>query len=133
MERAYPLTYLSELIEATRTQGGPARVVLRNSERFGLIHLYFAHGHLTHVQGHRETPLRSLEDLATWHTGGIRRDEVEAAAGALAADPRLEAALDLALSMLEQQGISRPIPPVMPPGMAPGPIPDPPSMIFDFA
>lgn len=135
MQRAYPLAQLSEMIAAARTQQRPARLVLRNTERFGLIHLYFAHGRLIRVEGHRETPLRSLEDLAAWRVGAVRRDDVEDLPGALAADPVLEAALDYSLRVLESHGISRAIRSVTPP--AP-PQPGPPirgsagpSMVFD--
>lgn len=115
MQRAYPLAQLSEMIAAARAQPRPARLVLRNTERFGLIHLYFAHGRLVRVEGHRETPLRSLEDLAAWRVGAVRRDDVEELPGALAADPTLEAALDYSLRVLESHGISRAIRSVTPP------------------
>jgi hypothetical protein len=121
MQRAYPLAQLSEMVATARAQQRPARLVLRNTERFGLIHLYFAHGRLIRVEGHRETPLRSLEDLAAWRVGVVRRDDVEELPGALAADPALEAALDYSLRVLESHGISRAIRSVTPPTPQQGP------------
>ncbi len=139
MQRAYPLAQLSEMIAAARAQPRPARLVLRNTERFGLIHLYFAHGRLVRVEGHRETPLRSLEDLAAWRVGAVRRDDVEELPGALAADPTLEAALDYSLRVLESHGISRAIRSVTPPAPQQAQQPAPairgtagPSMVFDL-
>ena len=115
MQRAYPLAQLSEMVATARAQPRPARLVLRNTERFGLIHLYFTHGRLIRIEGHRETPLRSLEDLAAWRVGVVRRDDVEELPGALAADPALEAALDYSLRVLESHNISRAIRSVTPP------------------
>jgi hypothetical protein len=139
MQRAYPLAQLSEMIAGARAQPRPARLVLRNTERFGLIHLYFAHSRLVRVEGHRETPLRSLEDLAAWRVGAVRRDDVEDLPGALAADPTLEAALDSSLRVLETHGISRAIRSVTPPAPQQAQQPAPvlrgtagPSMIFDL-
>lgn len=139
MQRAYPLAQLSEMVAAARAQPRPARLVLRNTERFGLIHLYFAHGRLVRVEGHRETPLRSLEDLAAWRVGAVRRDDVEELPGALAADPTLEAALDYSLRVLESHGISRAIRSVTPPASQQAQQPAPairgtagPSMVYDL-
>jgi hypothetical protein len=136
MQRAYPLAQLSEMVATARAQPRPARLVLRNTERFGLIHLYFAHGRLVRVEGHRDTPLRSLEDLAAWRVGAVRRDDVEDMPGALAADPTLESALDYSLQVLESHGISRAIRSVTPPA-PPQPAPalrgtGGPSLVFDL-
>src|SRR5258706_13216319 len=76
MEHGHPLARLAAFVAAARARGRPTRLVLRNTERFGLVHLYFRNGHLDHVEGHLNTPLNSLVDLATWQLGVIRQDEI---------------------------------------------------------
>src|SRR5262245_48547161 len=90
MEHGYPLSRLLALVASVRALATPARLSLGNSERFGVLHLYFRGGRLIAVEGHRDTPLNSLADLATWQNGVIRRDEVEVVP-VTAPDPRLEA------------------------------------------
>src|SRR5258705_13256882 len=76
MEHGHPLARLAAFVAAARARGRPTRLVLRNTERFGLVPLYFRYGHLDHVEGHLNTPLNSLVDLATWHLAVIRQDEI---------------------------------------------------------
>ncbi len=66
MGQPSPLSRSSVDITAIRTQRQTLRLVLRNTERFGLIHLYFERGRLVQVQGHKDTPIKTFADLATW-------------------------------------------------------------------
>jgi hypothetical protein len=105
MEHTYPLSRLSIDITTVRAKGQTLRLVLRNTERFGLIHLYFEHGHLVQVQGHKEGPLKSFADLATWSQGTIRQDEVALGADKRGINPGLEEGLDSTLMQLESRGV----------------------------
>jgi hypothetical protein len=83
--------------------------VLRNTERVGLVHLYFYQGQLVLVEGHRGAGVVSLADLGSWHSGTIRQDDLDAPPAVGEADPRLEAALAEALRQLEvNRVVSRP-------------------------
>jgi hypothetical protein len=105
MEHTYPLSRLSIDITTVRTKSQTLRLVLRNTERFGLIHLYFERGHLVQVQGHKEGPLKSFADLATWTQGTIRQDEVALGAEKRGVNPGLEEGLDSTLLQLESRGV----------------------------
>jgi hypothetical protein len=105
MEHTYPLSRLSIDITAVRAKGQTLRLVLRNTERFGLIHLYFERGHLVQVQGHKEGPLKSFADLATWTQGIIRQDDVALGAEKRGVNPGLEEGLDSTLMHLESRGV----------------------------
>ena len=106
-----PLAYLPAYVAAARARGRPTRLVLRNTDRVGLVHLYFYQGRLTLVEGHRGAGTASLADLATWQSGTIRQDELEAPPPASEPDPQLEVALADALRHLEaRQIVSRPTP-----------------------
>jgi hypothetical protein len=114
-----PLAFLPAYVAAARARGRPTRLVLRNTERVGLVHLYFYQGRLTLVEGHRGAGTASLADLATWQSGTIRQDELDAAPAASMPDPQLEAALADALRQLEaRQIVGR----STPPGSEPHPI-----------
>lgn len=124
MEQELPLSALAKIVTATRGRGLVARVVVRNSERFGLVHLYFEQGHLIHVEGHLGDPLRSLSDLSTWQKGSVRRDSAVFAGETVVLDPRLDAALDDALRTLAARGVAEApgsggLPPVSPPPLSP--------------
>src|SRR5215831_10458281 len=105
MEHTYPLSRLSIDITTVRTKSQTLRLVLRNTERFGLIHLYFERGHLVQVQGHKEGPLKSFADLSTWTQGTIRQDEVALGAEKRGVNPGLEEGLDSTLLQLESRGV----------------------------
>src|SRR5215475_3133929 len=105
MEHTYPLSRLSADVATVRTKSQTLRLVLRNTERFGLIHLYFERGHLVQVQGHRDSPLKSFADLATWTQGSIRQDEVSLGAEKRGVNPALEEGLDATLMQLESRGV----------------------------
>jgi hypothetical protein len=107
MEHGYPLSRLSAIVATVRARTAPMRLSLRNSERFGLLHLYFSGGRLVAVEGHRDTPLNSLADLATWQNGVIRRDEVETIPTA-EPDPRLETLFAHVLRELAARGVLAP-------------------------
>ncbi len=112
MEQEYPLANLAQMVASALGQDRPVRLALRNSEQFGLVHLYFAHGRLARVEGHRATPLAALSDLATWHAGAIRRDDGPSAAVPNAnqseLDETLAPALAEAIRRLEANGIIAP-------------------------
>jgi len=103
MDQAYPLARLATVVALARSRPAPTRLLLRNTDRFGVLHLYFAGGRLLAVEGHRDTPENSLADLATWDHGTIRTDEGEVALLG-DADPRLEVALAHALAGLAARG-----------------------------
>ncbi|MGZ3666129.1 MAG: hypothetical protein ACXVDA_16800 [Ktedonobacterales bacterium] len=112
MEQEYPLAYLAQMVASTLGQERPTRLALHNTDRFGLVHLYFAHGRLSRVEGHRGSPLASLSDLATWRAGTIRRDYGASAAvsnaGPSEHDTQLAQALTEAIRTLEANGVIRP-------------------------
>lgn len=108
MEHGFPLARLAQLVADTRARRRTGRLVARNTERFGLIHLYFVQGRLAQVQGHAATPLASITDLATWRYGVLRQDTPPDPSEAAAPDPRLDAALDDALRRLQASGVVRP-------------------------
>lgn len=112
MEHGYPLARLAACVAAARMRGRPTRIVVRNTERFGLIHLYFEQGHLIRIEGHRGSPLAALTDLATWQYGVLRQDDMEGEHTGGAIDPRLDAALFDVLGQLEARGVVQPVPPV---------------------
>src|SRR5258706_11783153 len=118
MEHGHPLARLAAFVAAARARGRPTRLVLRNTERFGLVHLYFRNGHLDHVEGHLNTPLNSLVDLATWQLGVIRQDEIGSGLPPLPGDRTPATALTPGLPQLEARGGVQPAPP--PPAWADG-------------
>lgn len=118
MEQEYPLAYLAQMIASALSQERATRLALRNTDRFGLVHLYFAHGRLSRVEGHRASPLASLSDLATWRSGAIRRDDGPSAVVSNASqsenDDSLAPALAEAIRALEANGVISPSAPTMP-------------------
>jgi hypothetical protein len=115
MERAHRLTELASLVAMVRAQRRVVRLVLRNTDRFGLIHLYFAQGHLIHVEGHSSSPAASLLDLGTWRQGAIRIDQIDALLPGPSDASELEMALARALAELEARGAIYPAPPARAP------------------
>jgi hypothetical protein len=111
MEHAHQLSALAGLIAALRAQQRTVRLALHNTERFGLIHLYFAQGRLIRVDGHAGDPARNLLDLATWRQGAVRVDQVEPPAADAASPAALEAELHQAIAELERRGVVYPAPP----------------------
>lgn len=111
MEHAHQLSGLAGLIASIRAQGRTARLALHNTERFGLIHLYFAEGRLIRVEGYAGDPARNLADLATWQQGAVRIDRVHAPSGVAASPDALEAELFRTLAELERRGVMHPAPP----------------------
>jgi hypothetical protein len=115
MERLHQLRELAGLIAAVRAQGRAVRIVLRNTDRFGLIHLYFAQGQLIHAEGHGGSPAASLADLETWRQGAIRVDQIDELPAGSGEAPALDAALARALAELEARGVVNPAPPAQMP------------------
>ncbi len=111
MEHAHQLSALAGLIAALRAQGRTVRLALHNTERFGLIHLYFAQGRLIRVEGHAGDPARNLLDLATWRHGAVRVDYVEPPSADAASPAALEAELSETIDELERRGVVYPAPP----------------------
>src|SRR5258706_5549074 len=111
MEHGHPLARLAAFVAAARARGRPTRLVVRNTELFGLVHLCFRNGHLDHVEGHLNPPLNSLVDLATWQLGVIRQDEIGSGLAAAPVDRTLETALTDVLHQLEARGVVQPAPP----------------------
>lgn len=103
MDQEYPLARLGTIVALARTRTTPTRLLLRNSDRFGVIHLYFAGGRLVSVEGHRDSPVNSLADLGAWENGTIRTDDAQVPLIG-DPDPRLEVALAHALQELATQG-----------------------------
>ncbi|HEV7127144.1 MAG TPA: hypothetical protein VGN32_06860 [Ktedonobacterales bacterium] len=118
MERTHHLSELASLVATLRAQRQAARLVVRNADRLGLIHLYFGDGHLLHVEGHTGTPATVLRDLGTWYHGAVRVDAVSAPPPAAAPPEALDAALNQALTELEARGVVRPAPPSLAPSAA---------------
>ena len=110
MEHGRPFARLAADVAAARARGRPTRLVLRHTERFGLVHLYFQDGRLARVEGHLGTPTATLQDLATWDQGVIRRDD-DPGAFVDDADPQIEAVFAEALRLLEARGVVQPAPP----------------------
>lgn len=120
MEQDLPLSSLARIVASARVRGLMSRVVVRNLERFGLVHLYFEHGRLTYVEGHLEDPVRSIFDLGTWQNGTVRQDSAAYTGKTMVMDPRLDGALDSALRSLAARGIVERTPPP-PTASAPSP------------
>lgn len=110
-QTTHHLSELSGLVAAFRAQGRTVRLVVRNVDRLGLLHLYFGAGRLVHVEGHAGSPAMALRDLATWFHGAIRLDGVAAPASPAGGAEALEGYLDLALKELEMRGVVYPAPP----------------------
>src|SRR5260370_10345344 len=110
LERGSPLGRLAAFVAAARARGRPTRLVLRNTERFGLVHLYFRNGHLDHVEGHLNTPLNSLVDLATWQLGVIRQDEIGSGLPPSPVHRTLATALTDVLRPFEARAVVQPAP-----------------------
>jgi len=126
MEQSSPLSRLSVDIATIRAQHQTLRLVLRNTERFGLIHLYFERGRLVQVQGHKDSYMKTLADLVTWTEGTIRRDDLSAGVERMdkaGGNPALEDTLDETLQQLESRGVIAPAPAARPttPYQAPPP------------
>ncbi|MGO8948413.1 MAG: hypothetical protein ACLQUY_12295 [Ktedonobacterales bacterium] len=108
MGHSNSLSRLSADIAAIRSQHMTVRLVLRNTERFGVLHLYFETGRLVQVHGHKENPMKSFGDLATWSQGTIRQDELAGGmdtAGITPGNSKLEQILDSTLQQLESRGV----------------------------
>lgn len=103
MDQDYPLARLGTIVALARTRTTPTRLLLRNSDRFGVIHLYFAGGRLVSVEGHRDSPVNTLADLGAWENGTIRTDDAQIPLLG-DPDPRLEVALAHALQELAAHG-----------------------------
>src|SRR5215472_14188970 len=110
MEHSNQLPRLPADIAAIRSQNQTVRLVLRNTERFGVIHLYFERGRLVQVQGHKENPIKSFADLATWNQGTLRQDELSTGIDNAGVNPLLDQALDSTLQQLESRGVVQPPP-----------------------
>lgn len=114
MEQDYPLARLAELVSGALSQNAPMRLVLRNTERLGIVHLYFDAGQLRRVEGHRTPAAGLLADLATWTAGTIRVDampqHIDGADGAggaqeQQASQQLSTSLAEALHSLQQRRV----------------------------
>lgn len=69
--------YLAEVTLALifiRDTSASGRLSIRNSERFGLAHLYFRDARLIHVTGDKCDGESVLQDLLTWSKGSVRFD-----------------------------------------------------------
>lgn len=110
MEHGHPFARLAADVAAARALGRPTRLVVRHTERFGLVHLYFHQGRLARVEGHLGTPLNSLFDLATWDQGVVRRDD-DPGAFIEDEDPQLEAVFADVMRQLQARGVVQPAPP----------------------
>lgn len=108
MREEYPLARLAQLIAAARAVPGPTRVTIRNTERFGLIHLYIQGGAAVRAHGHLRRMTESLQDLATWRFGTVRMEDTLSRDLPTAADEQLESALTNALVRLEAQSVIAP-------------------------
>jgi hypothetical protein len=113
MEHAQQLSALASVVAAVRASGRTVRLALHNTDRFGLIHLYFGDGRLVRVEGHASDPARNLRDLSTWRRGAIRIDNVAPSSTDAASPAALEAELNAALAELERQGVVHPVPPAV--------------------
>lgn len=110
MEHGHPFARLAADVAAARARGRPTRLVVRHTERFGLVHLYFHNGRLAHVEGHLGSPVNSLHDLATWDQGVIRRDD-DPGDFIQDNDPQLEMVFADVLRQLQARGVVQPEPP----------------------
>ena len=125
MEQRYPLARLATLVTAVRRSGRPTRVVIRNTDRVGLVHLYFSGGQLVQVTGHRGNGIVNLGDVATWVNGELRTDDVQQTQTDEASVLEFEAAFDDMLRQLAARGVVT-LPSEAPPSpVAPSPPPSP--------
>lgn len=113
MDRTYQLSELPGLVAMVRMRGQAVRLVLRNSDRFGLVHLYFSQGHVVHVAGHAGSPAAALGDLVTWDHAAIRIDDAGPALGPQSNAADLEPMVSRALEELLRRGVAHPAPPVV--------------------
>ncbi len=74
IDRQDSLRNLGVMVARIRATGGTGRLALRNTVRLGMLHLYFEHGQLVHVEGSRASADDALIDLAGWSEGLIRFD-----------------------------------------------------------
>lgn len=109
MEYGFPFARLARLVADIRANGRTMRLVARNTERFGLVHLHFARGRLVQVEGHAGSALASIGDLASWRYGVVRQDTSPQLAGPVPPDPHLDAALEDTLRRLMADGIVQPV------------------------
>lgn len=71
------LNYFSEVTLALmeiRDHLSSGRLSIRNSERVGLVHLYFKEARLVHVAGDKRDTEAILRDLLSWSKGQVRFD-----------------------------------------------------------
>jgi hypothetical protein len=113
MERAQQLSELISLIATIRSQGRTARLALHNTERFGLLHLYFEHGRLIRVDGNAGGPSESLFDLESWRHGAIRIQTIAPGEVAPVSNLPLESLLDATLAQMERARVVHSAPPAV--------------------
>src|SRR5579859_4923592 len=118
MERAQQLSELVSLVATIRSQGRTARLALHNTDRFGLLHLYFEQGRLIRVEGNAGGPSESLFDLESWRHGAIRIETVAPGAVEAVSNLPLEPLLDATLAQLERARVAHSAPPVLSPSPA---------------
>ncbi len=122
MQQRYHLSALPALLASARDAGRPARLSVRNTDGFGLIHLYFRDRRLVQVAGSRGAGSINLAELATWSHGTIRMDELDIAPATEDVIALLEDALASSLRELERRGVLLSQPGISAPTQAlPGP------------
>ncbi|HEX9414118.1 MAG TPA: hypothetical protein VF916_11495 [Ktedonobacterales bacterium] len=110
MERTHQLGELVGLIAAVRAQGRTVRLALHNTDRFGLLHLYFERGQLIRLEGHTGGSAESLLDLESWRHAAVRLEPVSPGAVTPSVSFALDRLLDRTLAKLERAGVTHPAP-----------------------
>lgn len=114
IERQESLRNLGVMVARIRATGGTGRLALRNTVRIGMLHLYFEHGQLVHLEGTRAGTDDALIDLAGWSEGVIRFDD-----GVLSErqtiTPAQQEFFHRTILLMQQRGVVGASPRLMPP------------------
>jgi hypothetical protein len=101
---------LTRIVAAIRHTRAFGRLTLRNSDRVGVIHLYFHSGRLAHVVGSSGDAEAALEDLRRWTHAAVRFERSANTIKETATD-ELERSFDALLLHLQQLGLAAAVTP----------------------
>lgn len=96
---------LTRIVTTIRRSHAFGRLTLRNSDRLGVVHLYFHNGRLAHVVGSCGDAETTLQDLLGW-THAALRFERGATATATTITGEQELAFDRLLLHLQEMGLA---------------------------
>ncbi|HEU5381930.1 MAG TPA: DUF4388 domain-containing protein [Ktedonobacteraceae bacterium] len=95
---------LTRIVTAIRRSHAFGRLTLRNSDRFGVAHLYFHGGRLVHVVGSSGEAEATLQDLQHWTHASVRFERGSPMAGATP-NPEQERSFDAFLLHFQKSGL----------------------------